>query len=449
MNPAQLLQQQLAELHALTRVQRILRLSLRAFWLGMGGVMLGWGLNALWGWLPNPLTWLSIGIFLAAWPVLALARTLSPRVEWVWRLDRRLNLYEQVSTAWDVAQKDAAGPVSEGLLRDVNMLLPKLRERIFKRGWFLEADLISALVVILLGIMVLGLYLLQSYSGLLDETPVEIVAPTMPPAIPPFELPQEAPQPNTGAQPAPNNDEQGGQTEGGEPLDGQPGENPAGAQPPDSGALEDVLRQLGSKLSSQAGTYDLGQALEEMDLDGAAEALDSLAQDLGDLSLESRDNLAQALQDAAGQMQQPGEQPPGQQVLAEDMRSAVGALQQQEDDAVEQALDEIAGDLRALAQEMGSSQTAGSGAGTGGDGGSAEESLARLQGENGEMELPLADSSESMLFTPGSSDLDGDGVVDGSTLSPGLPGDDVIQSPLLPGSLLWKWRNVVSQFFQR
>jgi hypothetical protein len=214
--------------------------------------------------------------------------------------------------------------------------------------------------------------------------------------------------------------------------------------------MEDILRQLGSELSGQAGTYDLGQALEEMDLQGAAEALEDLNQQLDDLSQQSRDNLAQALQDAAQAMEQSGGQIPGQQALEEDMRSAAEALQQQEDQPAGEAMDEMAGDLRDLAQALGSSETAGGGAGTG-DGSSAgsSEPLSRLQGESGDMELPLTDPSGSSLLTPGSSDLDGDGVADGSSFGSGQPGDDVVQSPLLPGSLLWKWRNVVSQFFQR
>jgi hypothetical protein len=248
---------------------------------------------------------------------------------------------------------------------------------------------------------------------------------------------------------APDGQDPSGEGEGEQPAQDAPGQQPGDSQSPGSGEVEDILRQLGSQLSRQAGTYDMGQALENMDLNGAAEALEDLNQQLDDLSPESRENLAQALEDAAQAMDQAGSQTPNQQALEEDMRQSAEALQQDEQSAAE-SLNEMAGDLRQLAEEMGSAETAGGGAGEGQGGGSGSpEPLSRLEGEDGDMELPLTDPSGSSLLTPGSSDANGDGIVDDPPLTSGQPGDDVIQSPLVPGSFLWKWRNVVSQFFQR
>jgi hypothetical protein len=168
-----------------------------------------------------------------------------------------------------------------------------------------------------------------------------------------------------------------------------------------------------------------------------------------DLSPESRENLAEALQEAAEALEQAGDQG-----LADDMREAAEALQDQDlaspgspgSEAAGEALDQVAGDLRDLA----GGQTAGAnpGDGTGGGSGVAEP-LNRLPGEGGSLELPLEDSSEPGLLSPAPPEAAGGGTAGGSLDGASLPGEAVIQSPLLPNSFLWKWRDVVSEYFHR
>jgi hypothetical protein len=100
---------------------------------------------------------------------------------------------------------------------------------------------------------------------------------------------------------------------------------------------------------------------------------------------------------------------------------------------------------------MGGSELAGAGDGDGSGAGNSgsPEPLTRLPGEGGDLELPLDDSSQSGLLSPAPPEAAGDGTASGSLDSTYASGDDIVQSPLLPSSFLWKWRDVVSEYFRR
>jgi hypothetical protein len=91
-----------------------MRLGLRAVWLWLAGVLLAWGANALWGWLPDSRTWFLAGLALSLLPLAEFLRSLSPRSRWVWTMDRRLGLQEQVSTAWSMLRDLHPGDVGAG-----------------------------------------------------------------------------------------------------------------------------------------------------------------------------------------------------------------------------------------------------------------------------------------------------------------------------------------------
>jgi hypothetical protein len=246
--------------------------------------------------------------------------------------------------------------------------------------------------------------------------------------------------------------DQNGEQNGDNGENGQQGQTPGGEsqegnqdQGSDPGAAAEALRGLGAELSQQAGTYDLGQELQDLDLDGAAEALEDLQNNLDDLSPESRENLEQALRDAAGELGQTG-----QEELAQNMQEAAEALEEENDSGAGDAMGAMADNLRDLAGEMetaGPSGGAGEGqsAGTGGP-----EPLSRLQNEGGELSLPSGDATESGLLNPSDPSASGEGTASGAQDSTLDPNDETtVQSPLLPSSYLWKWRDVVSQYFER
>jgi hypothetical protein len=469
MNNRERMHRQLEELHHLVWAQRGLRLGLRTVWLGLTGIFLGWALHALWGWLPNPAAWFLIGLAFALVPAVPLfglvldsLRRSPPGAStsrWVWRLDRRLGFKEQISTAWGIVQKRENGRMNEALVRDVLGILSQVRRRVWKHGWFLERDLVSASIVLLLcGIMVTSLLLRPAADIPFDAPALDPFASApLPQDQPPSDRPPAAPPPAGDEALPPETDPSAGDGQpgnapqgGGQPEANPSGENGGGAalgsqsgsapNTPVDPATAEALRRLGSELSEQAGTYGLGQALEQLDLDAAAGALEDLNDNLDDLSPESRENLAEAMQEAAEALENTGEQP-----LSDDLRDAADSLAGPGQQANE-ALDQVAGDLRQLSGEMGSAEMAGGGTG---EGSGSAEPLPRLQGEGSDLELPLDDSSQSGLLSPAPQETGGDATASGSLDSAYQAGDDEAASPLLPNSYLWKWRDVVGKYFQR
>lgn len=439
-----LVKDKLSELQYLAAVQRIVRTGLRAFWLGSTGILLGWSVNTLWGWLPDPKSWVLLGLVFGLLPMLAFLRSLRSHSQWLWMLDRRLGLQEQFSTAWDVIHTREGGLVSEALAKDVLAILPMVRRRMLKYGWFLERDLLAVSILLLLSIMVLSANLIKSYPGLIEVDPVA-AAPPVDEFQPQEEQSQAQPpvqpesQDNPSVQPGPAPQESPGADTG-----QAGGENPDLSNV-DPGALADALNELGADLRNQAATFDLGEALQEMDLNEAAGDLENLADQLEDLSPETRERLAEAMREAAEAVEEAGAEP-----LAEDLREAAGALQEQDPGGASDEMDQLAQDLRDLAAAMQESQAAGGGAGNGVSGETGmPESANRLEGEGGDMQLPLEDASESGILSPALPDAGGEGTVSGSLDSTTAAGDDVVQSPLVPNTFLWKWRDVVSSYFKR
>jgi hypothetical protein len=322
------------------------------------------------------------------------------------------------------------------------------------------------LLVLLLAGMVVGSSLVQPLAGMLGSPPQAYLPPFE--ELPPVEQALATQPPADGAEAQQNGEPQAGEN-GGEPSgepspgenqqtqEGQSGDSPGSGQT-DPQALEDALRELGRQLDDQAPTYDLGQALEQLDLEGGAEALESLADQLDQLSPETREQFADELEQAAGDVEAAGEPS-----LAEDLRDAAEALR---GEAVEdqpspdsespsgpvagEPLDELAQDLRELAQGMEPGQAGGGGAGNSPSAQTGSpEPTGRLQGEGGELELPLDDSSQSGLLSPAPPHASGSGTASGSLDSLAGPGSDAAQSPLLPTTYLWKWRDVVSKYFER
>ena len=138
-------------LRCLVTFQRLLKAALRAAWLAGAGLLAAWALPQIGGAALNSI--LAVG----AAGALALAGIIPIFWKWpsikrfVWRLDRLLGLKEQVSTAWSVPQTELATLLAPALQQDVLALLPGVRRRILLRGWNSLGEVISLLVVLVLG----------------------------------------------------------------------------------------------------------------------------------------------------------------------------------------------------------------------------------------------------------------------------------------------------------
>ena len=471
MNNLNRLKNQFVELYALTRLQRGMRLLLRAFWMGIAGIIVGWGMNALFGLLPNPATWILLGMGFALVPVILVLISLYPVLfslpphrEWVWKMDRQMGLREQLSTAWEVAAKEDAvkppaqsqdSPVSELLVQDMLASLPRMRRAALREGWYRKADLVSSIILLMLACVIFATMLFRPAPSIQAQNPPDSAQ------LP--EAPPERPGPGDEQLPGPSEpqgDPMGeqpgeqqpgeGSSEGSQPGGEQAGDNPAAgmsgdaSESADTEALADALRDMGSELSEQAGTYELGRALENLDLEGSAQAMENLNEQLNELSPETRENMAQAMQDAAGAIEEAGEPE-----MSQNMGEAAEALPEAGDEA-NQALGDVAEDLRQMGDAMQSASGANSGAGQGQSNQTGSpEPLERLAEEGGSFDLPQESGPQSELLSPAPPDAPGEGTASGTLDSTGSQGQDAIQNPILPNSMLWKWRDVVSQYFQR
>jgi len=437
------IQSELAELRRLARIQNLTRLGIRMLWLFGGGAILGWGIYQLWGLLPSSNLWLLTGLILASFPFVQFILAAKNQSDWTWMLDRRLGLREQVSTAFEIAETRQTTTVSDALIQDVLVLLPQIRARLIEKGWYLRRDLVSLLIVGLLGATLLAASLLGSYSkrlappelaGFLIPTPVQ----SLDPQRSPDSLLEPTPTQNsdtgseenqTGGGPSPNN------AQGGSDGDQQ------GAENSPSGPISEALQELGADLSQQAGTYGVGKALENLDLDEAADELQELAERLNELSQESRENMSESLEEAAEEAAQAGASG-----LSQAMENAAKALQSQSREA-ENSLGDLANELRALEESLKSSDVAEADTTPSTTGNS--EPLSRLEGDAGDFELPSTGESDSTLLNPSASGVAGAETLSDPFNSAYLPDNGMNQSPLLPNILYWKWRNVVSRYFHR
>ncbi len=444
---AQRLKSRLVEIQALLLTQRGVRLLLRAAWLFVGGNLIGWSLHSLflsppwWGWL-------LLGILLATPAFAAIFRPL-PASRLAWKMDRRLGLREQISTALQSADRQETSPIARSLIADTARLLPQQAPRILRRGWFLGRDLLSALIILILLVTV---FWADRYSRTLSAAePGDPVA--LPPVVEDPDAQDVFPSgvPGLTSQP---------QDAGPDPSAGSSG------GPGDLGALDDILSALGEALSEQAETAGAGDALQQGNLDQAAQEFENLADQAGQLPPEAEQNLQEALEDAS---QQAGSA--GFDQLAEDLGNAADAL---EDPAANgaraaDALDQIAEDLRDLSQQLanpggqpgqqaqdptGDEAASGEGSGTSGagtgDGGEPPpgEPLSRIQAEGGDFELEGGQEPSGLLRpgTPGGESGPGSGSPAAS--SAGVAQDaGTIDTILTPYSYSWRWRDVVSEYF--
>ena len=430
-------------------LQRSLRLLVRAAWLGLAGFLIAWGLNALYGWFPTGTLWATAGLLFAAPALIGVFRPLRLG-RLAWRMDRLLGLKEQVTTALKVeGAEEAPSPVAQELVADVGAGFPALRTRIAGRGWNLARDLEALAVVVLL----LGTIVMSHRTGirfsLLEVDPAPVPALGGAPGftdIFPSGIPGLA---------------------AGVPSGAEGNANPGGPGPSEEalGDLDNLLSDLGEALSEHPETADIGEALQNGDLDGAAAAIERTADNVDLLPEDARQNMQESLQQAAQQARDAG-----QDDLADDLEAAAQALDNPDPNnpLAADALDELADSLRDLGEAFASmgqpgeqdgsgseeGPDVGSSAGESGSGSGAgtqglPEPLSRLEGEGEDFSIEGGDDPSGLLQPAGSPGTPvttiGGTAASGDGTSTGTTGP--INSVLTPYSFPWNWRDVVSDYF--
>jgi hypothetical protein len=415
-------------------------------WSGVAGIILGWGIQTLWGKLPNPYYWLAIGGFLSFISFVGILFPTTNLKRFLWAIDRRMELKEQLSAAWDVAHLSETHPVHAWLVDDVLSLLSNVRKRMIFRGWALIRDLEAVVLVGLLGFIILLNNSLvipsipHAAAGIIpplgEDPTVQNVFPSGIPGITPEEEEKFG---------LVSNNESETDDMSPDMLEG----------------FEDLLDEFGEKLSSQAATYDLGQAIKKGDLKAAAEALEDLAGRIGDLSPQTKENMAEALEGASEQLPKPE-----LRAISDNMDSAAQSLKEGNDSEAGEQLDKLAQQLRWLDEVIRNSSSSESEimievdeesqetVGTGGEGGagegSGEEGLgdpeSRVEGEGETFEFLAGE--ESGLLSPGTPEgEDGSGITSGTLDYVRISDASIIYETIHPYTLPWIKRNVVSTYF--
>ncbi|MEO7909615.1 MAG: hypothetical protein ABIV47_08205 [Roseiflexaceae bacterium] len=351
--------------------RRGVRMLLRAAWLSVCIWCIALGGHMLWGW---PLRANIVGaaaLALIGGAVLLLLRPRLAARTAANRLDRRFHLDEQLATAVEVAATNPPpGSIAARLVMESSHTAELLHRRIARRQ---RPPWQDALTLVALSLVAIGLWVISGV-GFPDLGGRPLPLPPLASAQDPAQqLPQEPQAP----------DQSGQSSQIGPGDTGQPGQSGAAAQ---NGATGDpqVIQALADALRDQGATRPAAQALDRGDLAGAAQQLRELADQAGQLSQSSRDDLANSLEDAAQQIE--GSDPQ----LAGQLEQSADGLRQGQQDAAE-ALDDLARAIEQLPQSQ-PNQQAGQdgqpapGEQAGQDGQAGQDSQAGPAGEQGQGE---------------------------------------------------------------
>jgi hypothetical protein len=417
--------------YILTKVQKSLRLLLRAFWTCGAVYILGWFLNRQFGWFSDPKLWFQAGLAVAG---INIIRIFIPHLSldrFLWRLDRRLELKEQVSTAWEVSRKKDRGILGNLLIKDAILMLSQVIKRISRYGWFLRWDVLASIIVAIVLVVIFLTRFLASpsvpgyESGILPSSSGDPSAQDIYPSGIPGMEPGES-------------DEQAGKG------DRDPSDEPVSGALSATAAeeLTEMMARLGERLSAQAATSALGEELQQGDFTGTAEQLELLAGQVDQLSGDTLNEFSDALSDAADQIETPENQQ-----LAEDLNIAADALQSPNTGSAGEALDQLAEDFTNIGEYLEDAQSLGE------DLAVSENQLSegvpadRLEGE-GEVLIIPAEEASGIVQASGSSDLETSSILVGGTESVTEQTNiEKITGVIDPYFLPWSYRDVVSEYF--
>jgi hypothetical protein len=294
--------------------RRVAHWLIRAAWLGLlvpTAFMAGY----LWaGWEVHWQDWAIPMLLLSSLSVLWSMR---PLTLWriVRRLDRRLELQARLITALEISHGPNVSaypddnPVVEHLLQETVQIITLLRQkvRLLNRTFWLEMQALIAVAALLAALLMLDTF-----------TPIV-------PTTAPLELPSTWQEPT--ADEVISSNPNLAQSIAPEEVNTEPFTNED---------LQTALQILAKVLRSHAVTHSIAEAIDQGELDRAAEGLRRLADQLDDLSEQARAELGGLLQEAADKI---GNMAPS---LTEPLQAGSNALAN--DDLLEagQALEELA-----------------------------------------------------------------------------------------------------------
>jgi hypothetical protein len=433
-------------LRTLVWFQCSLRWLIRAISFGAGGYLIGWSLNRIFGWLPGQTNWIILALIMGFFPLLGIPFSWLKIQHFAWRLDRKLGLNEQVSTAFQEIRENAEGVVQSGLIEAAFLQLGFAQKRILRKGWYLSQDLLSLLIIaVMAGTVFISTQRMAEAPQSAGNVPFEKLPALVPEPVAETRLPQAPEESKPTGETAAENPEENLNTD-------------------DLLALMKVAESMGENLTDDISTFKLGQALQDQDIIQAAALLDELAKKIGSLPDKTHERLAAAFKEGQQDLRNTN-----LEKLTSDLREAGNALETNDNvTKTSNSLAKIAEDLRDIAEQLGSTGQAsetsseqgssaeqgGTGPGAGDQPGGRErgptQEISRLQGEGEELSLDMSDGENEIpgILMPGNSQQGGSQIASGSINSYIPTYSQTVQNPLIPNSFSWNWRNVISSYFQ-
>jgi hypothetical protein len=370
--------------------RRGMRTLLRTAWLSACVWCIGFGGHLLWGW-PLRYDILSVAALgILGIGVLLLLRTRMPAIDVARRLDQRFQLNEQLATAVEVsALSPPRDSLGARLLDESARTAGRLRQQILRNQPTPWSEVLS---IVALALVILGLYLLANIAGF--DRQAQGLGPLPELARPQDPAEQFPPEPPPAGQQA---------------L--VPGQG-AGEQATAAVADPRVLGAIADALRDQGATRPAAEALDRGDTAGAAQSLRELADQAGQLSRESRANLANQLDQAAREIARRDPSVAGQ------LRASADGLDRG-DQSAGAALDDLA---RAIEQLQPGQQAADQQPGQNEQGGQNQQPGQNQGDQSGQNQQPGqgdAAGGQSQADPQGTGPGQGDGAGSGAGNAPG------------------------------
>jgi hypothetical protein len=340
--------------------RQAIRTLLRAAWAALCMWCIVVGASLVFAWpvdldIAGALALLVVGVVL----VQLLFRRAMPASAVARRFDRRFRLNEELATAVEVAsQNPPANSLAAALLERSSQTLRQVRRQIRTRQSAPWSEIIALLALLLIAA---GLFVMIGIGRPLPTAEEQPLPPLAGDAAqqqadePIDDAPRDAPGPGLGAgQPiddapsgtgqASGQGQNGGQSQSGtQAQGGQQGQtgdqNQASA--PTSPQRRRELDAIADALRDQGITRPAAEALDRGDAAGAAQDLRELADSASAISPQARGELADALRDAARQIEQTNPD------LAQQLRDSARGLERGDDNAA-QGLEDLARALESM-----------------------------------------------------------------------------------------------------
>jgi hypothetical protein len=372
-------------LYRIVIAQQVTRIILRAAWLGGAVYLICWGVNAFWSVLPDSKYWVIIALAVSIGTLTTLVFRARSRKEFLWRVDQRFDLKEQVSTAYEVStEKQERGPAGQQLdnllVEDANKMMPSITRKVIDNGWGIRSD-VEATVIVLMMLLTVYLSGLESFSNAIPFSGLGIL-------------------PGVGGDPSLHDVFPSGipgDTEGAYSGLGDGGigtgsiAGPQDLTPEGLDLVFKTFQEMGEELKDSAATSELGRALAEGDFEQAANEMGSLSENIDRVTAETRLDLADRFSDAVRKLylSQFSE-------ITEVLGRAADALRGTSDTEMNTQLDRVSAMLQSfsglqvndvLAREEAEPETT---------------EFEALEGEEEELDLQTAEDISDMLIAPGS-----------------------------------------------